>query len=194
MLPCYLPLHLHMVCMAVFCCCYCPQIDFNLVGMGWLKLQRAVFRPPAEPQHNTHQQQAAATDGGQQPAAASPALDATAAKPLHRCPASSCRCCWDPWKADSAANVAYGSHTTQSQGQTQAQQQLRVWPDQGFGQQGSGQGSGQQGSGGVVCGSAGLSSLSSQGLSGSECVWDDDSIPQGWQWSVFAEEVGCPAR
>lgn len=128
------------------------QIDFNLVGMGWLKLQRAVFRPPAEPHHTPQQQQAAAR---QQPAA---------------CPASSNSTCWDPWKADSAANVAYG---------TPAQPQQ--------------QGSGQQGSAGVPCGTAGASSLSSQGLAGSECVWDQETIPRGWQWSVFAEEVGCPA-
>jgi hypothetical protein len=94
--------------------------------------------------------------------------------------------------------VAYGS-SPQSQGQAQAQAQSGLSPDQGFGQQGSGQGFGQQGSGqpgsgGGVCGSAGVSSLSSQGLSGSECVWDEDSIPRGWQWSAFAEEVGCPAR
>jgi hypothetical protein len=144
--------------------------------MGWLKLQGVVVRPQAE------------THGTQQPAntAAAAAARAAGFATQQPCCASSSRRCWDPWKADSAANVAY-DYAPQPQPQPQN-------PDRPDSANPDCRGSGQQGLRSVGGGSAGGSGDSSQGLAGSEVVWDEESIPREWQWEAFAEEVGCPAR
>lgn len=159
------------------------QIDFNLAGMAWLKLRRVVFREAKAVQGvgNSSQQQAAAAPPPAPPAAAARWLPRFPGK--QHCVAGGTSSCWDPWHADSAANVCY------------KQQQ----PDASSGGGGSslppsGQrlATGQQGTavGGATAGSA----LSSQDITGSECVWDAASIPRDWTWAAFADAVGCPAR
>lgn len=160
--------------------------------MGWLKLQRVVFRPAAE----TTDTQEQPDQGAQQASTAAAAAVAAGFSTKQACPAASagiCHC-WDPWNADSAANVAYG-------GELSPQLQPRNTARLGLNRQGSaGPSSGDQGSGGVGgsagggSGQQGSGASSSQGLAGSEGVWDDRTIPREWQWSAFADEVGCPVR
>lgn len=138
------------------------QMDLNLVGMGWLRLQRVLFRdtlPPAQAAAHLHTPQPAQQQQG--PCGG----EATAAS-------------WDPWNAQSAAYVAY---------ERLSAQQAAMMPGQvsslGSGGSGGGGGSGHRGSGGAsALQSEDSSSSSSQ--QGSARVWDMGNIPPDWSWNV----------
>lgn len=152
--------------------------------MGWIKLQRVAVRPPLND---------GAADGAQHEQQQTEAAAAAAGFPgKQQCPAAasdgSSNSFWDPWQAGSAFNVAYdvNNNTAAAAAGGPLSQQGSGAGRQGF--------TAATGSGSGSAGLNGSEDPASQGLCGSECVWDEGSIPREWQWEVFAQEVGCSAR
>jgi hypothetical protein len=83
------------------------QVDFNLVGMGWLKLRTVLLRE--DPQQQQLQQQHVLGPH------ATPVTPAAADAHRTNNSSSSSSTAWDPWRADSEVYIAYELQQQQQQ-------------------------------------------------------------------------------
>jgi hypothetical protein len=99
---------LHVAAAAAALFIYWLQVDFNLVGMGWLKLRQVLLRedPQQQQQHALGPQDTPTT-----PAAADGRRNGNS---------SSSSTVWDPWRADSEVHIAYELQQQQQQGSAAA--------------------------------------------------------------------------